>query len=82
MYYKLDAEAWKVRQWQRSLDSFPVVASVIAVATKPGNPLSALRRLHKASPGRLHALKNEVVDIKLVLNKVAVVIRESEGLPT
>lgn len=40
-----------------------------------------LRRLHKAIPGRLHALNNEVVDIELVLHQVAVVVREREGLP-
>ena len=66
------------------MDPLSLAASVITVATvatQTGNVFLKLRGLHKAIPGRLHALNNEVVDIELVLHQVAVVVREREGLP-
>ncbi len=65
------------------MDPLSLAASVITVATvatQPWNAFLKLRGLHKAIPGRLHALNNEVVDIELVLHQVAVVIRKREGL--
>ena len=65
------------------MDPLSLAASVITVATvatQPWNAFLKLRGLHKAIPGRLHALHNEVVDIELVLHQVAVVIRKREGL--
>ena len=65
------------------MDPLSLTASVIAVATLAAqtcNTFAKLRGLHKAIPGRLHALNNEVVDIELVLYQVAAVVREREVL--
>ena len=65
------------------MDPLSLTASVIAVATLAAQTCKSfakLRGLHKAIPGRLHALNNEVVDIELVLYQVAAVVREREGL--
>ena len=65
------------------MDPLSLTASVIAVATLAAqtcNTFAKLRALHKAIPGRLHALNNEAVDIELVLYQVAAVFREREGL--
>ena len=64
------------------MDPLSLTASVITVATVAAQICSAftkLRALHKAIPGRLHALNNEAVDIELVLNQVAAVVRERES---
>ena len=65
------------------MDPLSLTASVIAVATlaaKTCTTFAKLRGLHKAIPGRLHALNNEVADIELVLYQVAAVVREREVL--
>ena len=65
------------------MDPLSLTASVIAVASlaaKTCTTFAKLRGLHKAIPGRLHALNNEVVDIELVLYQVAAVVREREVL--
>ena len=66
------------------MDPLSLAASVIAVTTvaaQTGIAFSNLRELHNAIPGRLHALNNEVVDVKAVLHQVAVVIQERQGFP-
>lgn len=65
------------------MDPLSLTASVIAVASLAAqtcNTFAKLRGLHKAIPGRLHALNNEAVDLELVLYQVAAVVREREGL--
>ncbi|MCJ1372457.1 hypothetical protein MMC20_003681 [Loxospora ochrophaea] len=65
------------------MDPLSLAASVIAVATVAAQTCKAflrLRALHKAIPGRLHALNNEAVDVEIVLYQVATVIRERESL--
>ena len=60
------------------MDPLSAAASVIAVATVAAQTCEAFSKLsglHKAIPGRLHVLKNKVVDIELVLHQVAVVFR-------
>ena len=67
------------------MDPLSLAASVIAVATLAAqtcNTFAKLRGLHRAIPGRLHALNNEVVDIELVLHQVAALVRERELLPS
>ena len=67
------------------MDPLSLTASVIAVATLAAqtcNAFAQLRGLHKAIPGRLHALNNEAVDIELVLYQIAAVVRERERLPS
>lgn len=64
------------------MDPLSLTASVIAVASlaaKTCTTFAKLRGLHKAIPGRLHALNNEVVDIELVLYQVAALVREREA---
>ena len=65
------------------MDPLSLTASVIAVATLAAqtyNAFAKLRGLHKAIPGRLHALNNEAVDIELALHQVTAVVREREVL--
>ena len=67
------------------MDPMSLAASVITVATVAAQTckvFSKLYALHEAVPRRLHALNNEVVDIKVVLCQVAAVVREYESLPS
>ena len=61
----------------------PAVASVVAVATLAAQGTTAFAELRKDTaelPGRLHALSNEVADIKFVLYQVAAVVQERQRL--
>lgn len=65
------------------MDPLSLTASIIAIATVAGRTCKGfqkLRTLHKAIPGRLHALNNEAVDIEVVLYQLAAVVRERESL--
>ena len=65
------------------MDPLSITASVVAVATFATNvclAFSELRAEWTALPGRLHALNNEVADIKVVLYQVAAVIDERSCL--
>ncbi|MCJ1384210.1 hypothetical protein MMC17_007326 [Xylographa soralifera] len=61
------------------MDPLSISASAIAIAALATQVCKALARLRencKTLPGRLHALNNEVADIKSVLCQVASVIQE------
>ncbi|KAL9080470.1 MAG: hypothetical protein Q9157_000784 [Trypethelium eluteriae] len=65
------------------MDPLSLTASIIAVATLAGQTCQGfikLRGLHKSVPGRVHALHNEVVDLKVVLHQLADVTRDREVL--
>lgn len=65
------------------MDPLSITASVIALATFATNvclALSELRAEWTALSGRLHALNNEVADVKIVLYQVAAVIEERSCL--
>ena len=65
------------------MDPLSAVASVVAVATLAAQVTTAFAELRKDSaelPGRLHALSNEVADIKFVLSQVAAVVQERQRL--
>jgi hypothetical protein len=66
------------------MDPLSVTSGVIAVATLAAQICSAfadLRSLCRSFPGRLHAVNNEVADLKLVLLEVASVVEERSCLP-
>lgn len=55
------------------MDPLSITATIVGIATAAASTANAfkdLRRLCSASPGRLHALSNEVSDIELVLRQV------------
>lgn len=65
------------------MDPLSAVASVVAVATLAAQVTTAFAELRKDTaelPGRLHALSNEVADIKFVLYQVAAVVQERQRL--
>ncbi|MCJ1308975.1 hypothetical protein MMC25_002630 [Agyrium rufum] len=61
------------------MDPLSLTASIIAVAglaAKTSQAFCTLRETCKTLPGRLHALRNEVTDIQLVLHQVASVCKK------
>lgn len=72
------------QQFIEMMDPLSIVAGAIAVATlaaQTANAFAALSAMCNALPGRIHALKNEVADIELVLNQVAKVFKERAASP-
>ncbi|KAL9093265.1 MAG: hypothetical protein Q9165_004006 [Trypethelium subeluteriae] len=65
------------------MDPLSLTASIVAVATLAGQACRGfmkLRGLHVSVPGRVHALHNEVVDLKVVLYQLAAVTEDREAL--
>ncbi|KAF2238519.1 ankyrin [Viridothelium virens] len=65
------------------MDPLSLTASIVAVATLAGQTCQGfikLRGLHNSVPGRVHALHNEVVDLKVVLFQLAAVTQDREAL--
>ena len=65
------------------MDPLSAAASVLAVATiaaQVGAAFAELRKDCSELPGRLHALYNEVTDVKFVLHQVAAVLEERNSL--
>lgn len=74
----------RLQQFIEVMDPLSIVAGAIAVATlaaQTANAFAVLSAMCNALPGRMHALKNEVADIELVLNQVAKVFKERAASP-
>lgn len=65
------------------MDPLSISISVLTVATVAGQVGAAFSKLREDClelPGRLHALNNEVADIKVVLRQVATLLKERDQL--
>ncbi|KAK3937499.1 hypothetical protein QBC46DRAFT_9240 [Diplogelasinospora grovesii] len=64
------------------LDPLSITASAIAVATLAAKLCSILAEIREqctALPGRLHAVNNEIQDLRVVLEQVAAVVKEHKA---